>query len=249
MKTNHPTSVNDTSDDAQAERLAVKARHKMEAAHDAGLVQRFKAGDESAFTEIIQRHFSRLSALANRILRNQADAEEVAQDALIRAHRNLANFRGDCSLAAWLHCIALNLARNRYWFHFRRHRHHAVSLSLPFAEGSNRSLEDALADETATPRAESMTSEFVTLVAECMERLEDSHREILTMRTVLNLTYEQIASSLRVNVGTVKSRIARARERLRELLHQAAPEISPASEPSDFFELERPLPAHGLAMG
>lgn len=217
--------------------------------HDAELVRRFKAGDESAFTEIVQRHYARIRALANQLVHNAGDAEEVAQDTFIRAHRALHNFRGDCTLAAWLYRIGLNLARNRYWFNFRRRRQDMLSIDQTTGEGGSLTLAGLLSDGTATPRTESMTGEFVTLVAQCMEQLDASHREILTMRNMLNLSYEEIAASLKVNVGTVKSRIARARERLRELLRQLAPEFGHQSDPADFFEIDRPMPSLGdLAM-
>ena len=247
MKNNPSRFDPDTHDAAQAARQATKARNLAAAVHDAGLVRRCMDGDESAFTEIVQRHYSRIRALANRILRNQADAEEVAQDTFIRAHRGLASFRGECSLAVWLYCIALNLARNRYGFNFRRRRHATVSMETTLVDGSAFSLADTLPDESAAPRTEVMTSEFIALVAECMKRLDASHREILLMRTRLNLSYEEIAVSLNVNIGTVKSRIARARECLRALLPQLAPEFGRESSVTDFFEYNRALHAPSLA--
>ena len=86
---------------------------------DVDLVQRFNGGDESAFEEIMNRHKTRIFAAAMALLRNHADAEEITQDTFVRAHRGLAAFRGDSSLATWLHRIAVNLARNRYWYFFQ----------------------------------------------------------------------------------------------------------------------------------
>jgi RNA polymerase sigma-70 factor (ECF subfamily) len=87
---------------------------RTEAAADRLLVRRFNDGDQSAFTEIVQRHRDRIQNLAIRFLRDPGDAEEVAQDTFVRAFRGLAKFRGESSLATWLHHIATNLARNRY---------------------------------------------------------------------------------------------------------------------------------------
>jgi RNA polymerase sigma-70 factor, ECF subfamily len=235
---NNTRSAQNNQDETQA---TARSNNKAEAAYDAVLVQRFNSGDESAFTEIIKRYYPRIRALANQTLHNQADAEEVAQDTFIRAHRGLANFRGDASLATWLHCIGLNLARNRYWFFFRRRRQDTFSIDQAVVEGSSMSLTGALSDGTADPRTETMTSEFVSLISACMEQLDSSHREILTMRTMLDLSYEEIAEKLRINVGTVKSRIARARESLRTLLLRTAPEFSRESAMSDFFETIRPM--------
>ena len=238
----HGTTVQDDS------QTTARSNNKLEAAYDAVLVQRFNSGDESAFTEIIKRYYPRIRALANQTLHNQADAEEVAQDTFIRAHRGLAKFRGDASLATWLHCIGLNLARNRYWFFFRRRRQDTFSIDQAVVEGSGMSLSGALSDGSGDPRAESMTTEFTTLIADCMARLDESHREILTMRTMLDLSYEAIANNLRINVGTVKSRIARARESLRTLLLRAAPEFNRDAAMSDFFEASRPMSQPSFAV-
>jgi RNA polymerase sigma-70 factor (ECF subfamily) len=224
------------------------ATAKAGTARDTELVRRFKAGDEAAFTEIVQRHYSRIRALAQQTLHNAGDAEEIAQDTFIRAHRALHNFRGDCTLASWLYRIGLNLARNRYWFHFRRHRQDTLSLDRTMVEDGTVSLAGVLSDGLAAPRTESMTNEFVGLVAQCMDRLDASHREILQMRTALNLSYEEIADRLGLNVGTVKSRIARARERLRDLLRQVAPEFGRHASAADFLEIDRPLTAPGFVL-
>jgi RNA polymerase sigma-70 factor (ECF subfamily) len=215
---------------------------------DADLVRRFKDGDESIFPEIVRRHYARIRALANRTLRFTGDVDEVTQDTFIRAHRNLRNFRGDCSLGTWLYRICLNLARNRYWFHFRRHRQNTLSLDRCMDEAGSQSLVDILSNGSANPLFESTTNEFLALVAQSMERLDERHREILTMRTAQELSYEEIAAKLRINVGTVKSRIARARSRLREQLHQLAPEFGHQATANDFFEVDHALPNTVLSL-
>ena len=213
-----------------------------EAAVDAGLVRRFTTGDETAFTEIVTRYRGKIYGLTLNLLHNAADAEEITQDTFIRAYRGLVRFRGDSSLSTWLYRIALNLARNRYWYFFRRRRHQWVSLERPLRDDSEATLADMVAAPGHDPAQETVMSEFTELVAACMERLDRRHREILTMRNVLDLSYEQIAQSLGINVGTVKSRIARARESLRLLLAESHPEIMPALSVGDFFLTARALP-------
>ncbi len=216
------------------------------AAHDAALVRRFHAGDESAFVEIMTRHREKIFAVAVSLLRNHADAEEIAQDTFIRAHRSLARFRGDSSLATWLHRIALNLARNRYWYFFRRRRHATLSLDHTLTADSTATFADLIAGEAADPAQEAVTSEFAALVAACMEKLDARHREILTLRNQLHHSYDEIAAALGINVGTVKSRIARARQNLRSQLAEACPEFSLDAEPAEWFE--RPRAAGRLAV-
>lgn len=212
---------------------------KIEAQYDAALVQRFNAGDESAFVEIMNRYRDRIFSVAFALLRNRADAEEIAQDAFVRAHRGLARFRGDSSLATWLHRIALNLARNRYWYFFRRRRHATLSLDSELEPGGNATLADLVATDAAEPARAAVSSEFSTLVSDCMEKLDARHREILTLRNLLNHSYQEIAAALGINVGTVKSRIARARGSLRTLIAETCPEFAADAEPSDWFEPAR----------
>ena len=236
----HPNSTT-TAAAPRAHRHITPAKPESaaEAAHDAGLVIRFNAGDEMAFVEIMQRYHARLFSLAHNLLRNAADAEEIVQDTFIRAHRGLARFRGDSSLATWLYRIALNLSRNRYWYFFRRRRQDSLSLERPLSEDSDATFCDLIAADSDDPARHTTTNEFADLVATCMEKLDARHREILTMRNVLDLPYEEISRALRINVGTVKSRIARARENLRKLLAESAPEFGAESAPSDFFETSR----------
>ncbi len=213
-----------------------------EAAYDKELVERFRKGEEFVFTEIMERYHARIFALANNLLRNPSDAEEITQDTFIRAHRALAEFRGDSSLATWLYRIALNLSRNRYWYFFRRRRQDSISLEMQLGDESGAAFSDLIAAAEHTPAQEAVLQEFTGLVADCMKRLESRHREILTMRNVLSLPYDEIAEALGINVGTVKSRIARARESLRKLLAESAPEYAAASGESGFFEHVRPAP-------
>jgi len=212
-----------------------------EAVHDAGLVRRFHAGEEEAFLEIMRRHSTRIFRVAYNFLHNAADAEEVTQDTFIRAHRALGEFRGESSLATWLHRIAVNLARNRHWYFFRRRRQDSISLETETGaeNGGTATFSDCIAATSQTPVQEAVTEEFNALIAGCMERLGAREREILTMRNTLCLPYEEIASALGVSMGTVKSRIARARETLRGLLGESAPEFAGAGEPGDYFEVTR----------
>jgi RNA polymerase sigma-70 factor (ECF subfamily) len=186
--------------------------------YDAGLVTRFKAGDNDAFVEIVERYRGKMFAVGQSVLRNHADAEEIVQDTFVSAHRALAGFRGDSSLYTWLHRIAFNLSRNRYWYFFRRRRHEGRSLDSIDEESGKASLGDLIASDVPDPAREVVNQEFSGHVTLCMEKLSASQREILILRTVQDRSYGEIAETLGINVGTVKSRIARARINLRGLL-------------------------------
>ena len=189
-----------------------------EVAMDRVLVDRFKSGDQAAFDEMVTRYWDRIYAMVNQLLRNTQDAEEVTQDAFIRAHRGLVNFRGESAFSTWLYQIATNLARNRYWYWWRRKRDKTISFDQPVGTDSDTTLAEIFPAEVETPDDITVTQEFVDRIAQGMEKLSAKHREILVLRNIKNLAYEEIAEILGISVGTVKSRIARARESLRAKL-------------------------------
>jgi RNA polymerase sigma-70 factor, ECF subfamily len=207
-----------------------------EAVHDAELVRRFNNGDEDAFVEIVNRYRGKIYSIALCHLRNHADAEEIAQDTFIRAHRGLARFRGDSSLATWLHRIAFNLSRNRHKYYFCRRRHAMLSLDCAFSDDNKATFSDLIASDAPSPAREASAGEFTQLVNVCMEKLSARQREILVLRNGLNQSYGEIAKALGISIGTVKSRIGRARENLRSLLAQSYPDIAPDASPFDWFE-------------
>ncbi len=182
------------------------------------LIERIKAGDMAAYNVMVIRHYDRIFSRVLQLLNNKQDAEEVTQDTFIRAHRGLENFRGDASFSTWLYQIATNLAHNRYWYWFRRKRDQSISLDQPQCEDGSLTLENVMPCADENPAEAVVTQEFVDRVSACMQYLNDKHKEVLILRNVKNLTYDEIAQQLEISVGTVKSRIARARESLRGLL-------------------------------
>jgi RNA polymerase sigma-70 factor (ECF subfamily) len=208
-------TIQNYSHQTETERMSTKAD---EVALDRLLVDRFKGGDGAAFDEMVGRYWNRIYSMVNQLLRNPQDAEEVTQDAFIRAHRGLENFRGDSAFSTWLYQIATNLARNRYWYWWRRKRDKSVSIDAPIGADNDTTLADIIPAEVETPDDITVTQEFVARVGQGMDRLGAKHREILVLRNVKNLSYEEIAAILGISIGTVKSRIARARGSLRSKL-------------------------------
>lgn len=182
------------------------------------LIERVKNGDIAAYNDIVTRHYDRIFARVSQLLKNKQDAEEVTQDAFIRAQRGLDNFRGDASFSTWLYQIATNLAHNRYWYWFRRKRDQSISLDQPLGEDGDLTLENLMPSKEENPAEASVTQEFIDRVSACMHDLNEKHKEVLILRNVNNLSYDEIAQQLEISVGTVKSRIARARESLRDLM-------------------------------
>lgn len=181
---------------------------------DADLVARLREGDEQAFNTLVRRHQQRALNVAFQVLRDAEDAAEVAQDAFVKVYRNIGQFRGDAAFTTWLHQIVMNLARNRYRWWKRRGKQAMISLDEPI-EGAEGSRPRELAIDPASPDREAERDEFVDRVAVAMGELPAKYREVLVLRNVEELSYEQIAAVLGCSIGTVKSRIARARETLK----------------------------------
>jgi RNA polymerase sigma-70 factor (ECF subfamily) len=188
-------------------------------ASDHVLLERCRAGDEEAFDDLVRRHQQRAFNVAFQVLRDREDAAEVAQDAFVRIYRSVENFRGDCEFTTWLHQIVVNLARNKHRWWKRRGRQSSVSLDRPveIADGEVPMQVPASGD---APDVETVKAEFVELLSRRMEELPRKLREVLVLRNVEDLSYEQIAVVLDCSIGTVKSRIARAREALRERMRE-----------------------------
>src|SRR5580693_6120539 len=149
-----------------------------EVAFDRILVDRFKSGDLAAFDEMVSRYWNRIYSMVHQLLRNSEDAEEVTQDAFIRAHRGLANFRGESAFSTWLYQIATNLARNRYWYWWRRKRDKSVSFDAPLGPDGDGTLADVIPAEVETPDDIAVNQELVNRIGTSMERLGAKHREI-----------------------------------------------------------------------
>ena len=182
---------------------------------DRELVERCQRGDAEAFEVLVVRHQQRALNVAFQLLRDREDATEVAQDAFVRIYRGMREFRGACEFTTWLHYVVVNLARNKRRWWQRRGRHATVSLDCPMAMEDGE-VARQVAAPTESPDAEVARREFVQALEREMAALPVNFREVLVLRNVENLSYEEISVVLECSVGTVKSRIARAREALRE---------------------------------
>ena len=182
---------------------------------DRELVARLQDGAEDAFDELVRRHQQRALNVAFQILRDHEDAVEVAQDAFVSVYRHIGTFRGDAEFTTWLHQIVINLARNKHRWWKRRGRQAAVSLDAPVATHDGELRRDP-PSPTDPPDAAVVKAEFVQQIGAAMERLPRKFREVLVLRNVEEMSYEEISTVLGCSVGTVKSRIARAREALKE---------------------------------
>lgn len=175
---------------------------------DQQLVERAQRGDKHAFELLVAKYQRRLGRLISRFVRNPAEAEDVAQDAFIKAYRALPAFRGDSAFYTWLYRIGINTAKNHLVSQGRR-----APTSTHFdAEESENFEEASLLQEVATPENELMSKQVVAVVNSSLQELPDDLRTALTLREIEGLSYEEIAAVMDCPIGTVRSRIFRARE-------------------------------------
>jgi len=175
---------------------------------DQQLVERAQRGDKHAFGLLVAKYQRRLGRLISRFVRNAAEAEDVTQDAFIKAYRALPAFRGDSAFYTWLYRIGINTAKNHLVAQGRR-----APTSTPFDADEAEDFEDAaLLHEVATPENELMSKQVVDVVNSSLQELPDDLRTALTLREIEGLSYEEIAAVMDCPIGTVRSRIFRARE-------------------------------------
>lgn len=176
---------------------------------DTRLVDRLRAGDEDAYRELVDTYKDRIITVVSRVSGRTSDAEDLAQDTFIKAFRAIDRFAGQSALYTWLYRIAVNTARD--WLASRRRR---PALSLDAFEPGTV---DPPAD-TESPLAGMARDELRSRVRDALERLPEPFRTTLTLRELGCHTYEEVAQILEVSIGTVESRIFRARTKLRALL-------------------------------
>ncbi|WP_297529499.1 RNA polymerase sigma factor RpoE [Thiohalobacter sp.] len=184
---------------------------------DQALVERVQQGDKRAFDLLVRKYQHRIVQLVTRYVHNPADAQDVAQEAFIKAYRALPKFRGDSAFYTWLYRIAINTAKNHLVAQGRR----PPGDDIDAADAEQFEGESGL-KEYATPEHEVLSAEIGRTVEAAIEDLPEDLRTAIVLRELEGLSYEEIAEAMECPIGTVRSRIFRAREaiekRLRPLL-------------------------------
>ena len=174
---------------------------------DQELVVRVQQGDNKAFDMLVLKYQLRLSKLVSRFLRNQSDVPDVVQEAFIKAYRALPNFRGDSAFYTWLYRIAINTAKNHLVAQSRKNPANSIDVQDAEDYGASEWLK-----EYASPEREALASELEATIHQAMGDLPSDLREAITLREIEGLSYEDIAAVMDCPIGTVRSRIFRARE-------------------------------------
>ncbi len=174
---------------------------------DLELVRKVQSGDKAAFDLLVIKYQHKIANLISRYIKDTYEVQDVTQEAFIKAYRGLKNFRGDSAFYTWLYRIATNTAKN---FLVSRGRHtptHAVD-----AEEAEQFDTGSALRECATPERNLLAVEIGNVVTQCIEELPDDLRLAITLRELEGLSYEEIAEVMDCPIGTVRSRIFRARD-------------------------------------
>ena len=174
---------------------------------DQELVTRVQQGDKKAFDLLVLKYQLRVSKLVARFLRNQSDVPDVVQDAFIKAYRALPNFRGESAFYTWLYRIAINTAKNHLVAQARKSPANSIDAQEAEDYGASEWLK-----EYVSPEREALATELNAVIHQAMADLPPDLREAITLREIEGLSYEDIAAVMDCPIGTVRSRIFRARE-------------------------------------
>jgi len=186
---------------------------------DHELVERFKNGERHLFDVLVDKYSGRAYQIAFGVLNSREDAEEVAQDVFIRIFKALPKFRGDSEFTTWMYRIAMNLARNKYRWNKSRGANKNISMQETVDEDDSRTVVQ-VAESRPSPDDELGLDEYQRDIMREIESLPPLYKNALILRNVEEMSYEQIAEVLGCKLGTIKSRIARAREELRKRLEK-----------------------------
>jgi RNA polymerase sigma-70 factor (ECF subfamily) len=184
---------------------------------DQSLVGRVQRGDKAAFDLLVRKYQHKIVKLVTRYVHDSTEAQDVAQEAFIKAYRAIHGFRGDSAFYTWLYRIAINTAKNHLVAEGRRPLEHGMDLQDPEQYDMQARLRDV-----DTPERLLLTDEIQKTVEQAIEALPEDLRTAIVLREIEGMSYEQIAEAMSCPVGTVRSRIFRAREaidlKLRPLL-------------------------------
>ncbi|NLH49805.1 MAG: sigma-70 family RNA polymerase sigma factor [Myxococcales bacterium] len=176
-------------------------------------MERFLGGDQRAFEELVLRYQRRVFNLSLRFVRVPEEAQEVTQEIFVKLFRSLGSFRGEAKFSTWLYMVAVNHCRNRLKYLNRRHYFTGESLDpMPDGEDDGPVRQYAAADPDPNDRV--TAKETRQAVRRAIDQLSDDHREAIILRDLQGLSYEEIAEITGQSLGTVKSRIHRARSEL-----------------------------------
>ena len=200
------------------EQVALPAAADLRPTAEAQFIEKLKQGDAGAFEVLVAERSGEIYGLLYRLTENAEEARDLTQETFLRAFQNIGHFRGDADLRTWIYRIAINQARNRWRWWRRRRRDATVSLDAPlgpFGQALNATLR---AEPSSDPEKQTLAHEREDVLRSALKTLGRAYRETVILRDIEGFSYEEIATTLEISVGTVKSRLSRGREELRSKL-------------------------------
>jgi RNA polymerase sigma-70 factor (ECF subfamily) len=180
-------------------------------------IERLRSGDPEAFDNLITRYSADIYAVLFRITENAEEAADLTQETFLSALKAIRTFRGESELKTWLFRIAVNHSRNRFRWWKRRKKDSTVSLDAPIGD-SDSTVSELIVGSEASAEDTVLRHEREAAIRRALLELPEIYREAIVLCDIEGLTYEEIAAALEINIGTVKSRIARGRDELRKRL-------------------------------
>jgi RNA polymerase sigma-70 factor, ECF subfamily len=194
---------------------------------ESAIVAELKAGSEDAYTWLIGEFHQPVYSLIYRMVSDPADAPDTTQEVFLKVFRGMKHFNGQSSLKTWIYRIALHEASNRrrWWF---RHKARETSIEPLQTDATSSALKDCLADDAESPFDRFAHEEVRTRVEDELRKVAEPYRTTVILRDLEEMSYEEIAEVTQVSLGTVKSRLTRGRQALKERLNAYAKEVGPA---------------------
>ncbi len=202
--------MRETGDKAEA-----RWSEPVEASEERALIEVAQSGDDSAFEKLVVLFQDRIYALAWQLMQDHDEAQDLAQEVFISCYRNLKRFRAESRLGTWLYRITVNRAKNRWKYNARRMDRKHDSIDASRAEDDERPA-IVLVDKSPDAREVAQGKERMEILEEHIAKLPQEFQEVVALRFGQDMSYEEIAETLECSLGTVKSRISRARSQLRE---------------------------------
>ncbi len=203
---------------ADIESVASAAQLEVRPAFDDQFLERLRRGEAAAYETLVAEQSGDVYALLFRLTSDPEEARDLTQETFLRAFQNIDRFRGDASLRTWIYRIAINQARNRWRWWRRRRRDVTVSLDATDEQREKPLAATLPNDDSLNPEQETLAHERETQLRAALLGLRRSYREAVILRDVEGFSYEEIAATLQISIGTVKSRISRGRMELRRTL-------------------------------
>lgn len=185
---------------------------------EAEFIEKLKTGDPEAFDQLVTRYTSDIYSLLLRITEDAKEAEDLTQETFLRALKAIRKFRGEADLKTWLFRIAINQSKNRFRWWKRRKREKTVSIDAPIGDENKTPLSETFSSGNKNPEENVLQQEKMDSLKKALLELPEIFRQAVVLCDIEGLSYEEISEVLEINLGTVKSRIARGREELRRKL-------------------------------